>query len=342
MDFSSIQDLPILPFLPSIATALICLLVIWLLNWTLLKGPMGWGREHSIWRQVMILLLSVTGILLVILMAPLSEATRGQVLSLLGIVITAVIALSSTTFVSNTMAGFMLRLVRNFRTGDFIRVGEQFGRVTERGLLHTEIQTEDRDLTTFPNMHLITNPVTVVRSSGTLINTSLSLGYDVPQSRVKELLVTAAGEVGLKDPFVQVMELGDFSVSYKVSGFLVDVKTLLSARSELKSQVLDALHDGGIEIVSPNFMNQRVLDPQHPIIPQKNVKRAEVGPKMTPEEIMFDKAENAESEEQLRLLAEELNRQVEEARKTETDTSSLELGLAKVQKRLEGMKKGKG
>jgi len=330
MDFSFMQDWNLLPYLPSTVTALAVLLCLWLVNWTFLKGPIKWERDHTLFRQVTIILLSIAGLLLVILLAPLSEVTRGQVLSLLGIVITAVIALSSTTFVSNTMAGFMLRLVRNFRTGDFIRVGDQFGRVTERGLLHTEIQTEDRDLTTFPNIHLITNPVTVVRSSGTLINTSLSLGYDVSQSRVKELLQAAAGKMGLKDPFVHVI------------GFLVDVKTLLSARSELKSQVLDALHDGGIEIVSPNFMNQRVLDPQHPIIPQKNVKRAEVGPKMTPEEIMFDKAENAESEEQLRLLAEELNRQVEEARKTETDTSSLELGLAKVQKRLEGMKKGKG
>ena len=30
-----------------------------------------------------------------------------------------------------------------FHPGDFIRIGEQFGRVTEKGLLHTEIQSEE-------------------------------------------------------------------------------------------------------------------------------------------------------------------------------------------------------
>ena len=42
---------------------------------------------------------------------------------------TATVALSSTTFVANTMAGLMLRLVRNFRPGEFVRVGDHFGSV---------------------------------------------------------------------------------------------------------------------------------------------------------------------------------------------------------------------
>jgi len=37
-------------------------------------------------------------------------------------------------------------------------VGDYFGRVTERGLFHVEIQTEDRDLATLPNMFLVSQP----------------------------------------------------------------------------------------------------------------------------------------------------------------------------------------
>ena len=44
-----------------------------------------------------------------------------------------------------------------------------FGRVTERGLFHTEIQTEDRDLVTLPNLYLVTNPVKVVRTFLTVL-----------------------------------------------------------------------------------------------------------------------------------------------------------------------------
>ncbi len=69
------------------------------------------------------------GILLVIVVLPFSESTRGQLLSLIGIVLSATIALSSTTFVGNAMAGIMLRSLQSFKIGDFIRVGENFGRV---------------------------------------------------------------------------------------------------------------------------------------------------------------------------------------------------------------------
>ena len=97
------------------------------------------------------------------------------------------------------MAGFMLRGVNNFKLGDFLRVGEQFGRVTERGFFHTEIQTENRDLTTLPNIYLVSQPVTVVRSSGTVISAEVSLGYDVPVESTKRLLAQAAVDVELAD-----------------------------------------------------------------------------------------------------------------------------------------------
>ena len=62
-------------------------------------------------------------------------------LGLLGLVLTGIIGLSSTSFVSNAMAGLMLRSVGSFRSGDFIEVQGNFGRVSARGLFHTEIQT---------------------------------------------------------------------------------------------------------------------------------------------------------------------------------------------------------
>ena len=44
--------------------------------------------------------------------------------------------LSSTTFIGNIMAGLMLRVVRSFRPGDFVHVGDYFGRVSEQSLFH--------------------------------------------------------------------------------------------------------------------------------------------------------------------------------------------------------------
>jgi len=169
---------------------------------------------------------SLVVVLLVILALPLGHETRGQLLSLFGIVVSATIALGSSTLLGNAMAGIMLKVVRNFRSGDFVSVGESFGRVSERGLFHTEIQTPDRDLVTLPNLYLATTPVRVVRSSGTIVSATCSLGYDVNHTRVEELLRDAADTAGLTEPFVQVLDLGDFSVTYKVAGLLKEVKSL--------------------------------------------------------------------------------------------------------------------
>jgi len=97
-----------------------------------------------------------------------------ELLAVVGLLFSATMALSSTTFLGNAMAGVMIRAVRNFRIGDFIRCDQHFGRVTERGLFHTEIQTEDRELTTLPNLYLVTHPVTTVRASGTVISATVA------------------------------------------------------------------------------------------------------------------------------------------------------------------------
>ncbi len=258
--------------------------------------------------------LATVGVLVVanialVLALPLDSATTGQLLSLFGLVITAVIALSSTTFVSNAMAGLMLRSVGGFHTGDFIRVGESFGRVTQKGLLHTEIQSEDRDLITLPNLFVMNQPVRVVRSSGTLISAEVSLGYDIHRHRVRDLLKLAAEDAALTDPFLQITELGDHAISYRIYGFLEDVSNLVTKRTELRGKMLDRLHEDGVEIVSPSFMNQRALDPTRPIRPPEQA-RAEVEDSHA-ESLMFDKADLAARVDRLRTKRSELQARLE-------------------------------
>ena len=113
---------------------------------------------------------------------PLSEAIQNQILALIGILLSGVIAFSSTTIVSNVMAGLVLRFNKPFRLGDFVRVNGFSGRVAEMGLLETEIQTETRELIAFANTILINSPVTVVRSSGAIVSVELSLGYEIHHS----------------------------------------------------------------------------------------------------------------------------------------------------------------
>ncbi|RKX19598.1 MAG: mechanosensitive ion channel family protein [Candidatus Zixiibacteriota bacterium] len=265
-------------------------------------------------RQVITLVLSFVALLLIILAMPIGDNTRGQLLGLIGILLSAAIALSSTTFVGNAFAGMMLRAVRSFRSGDFIRVGDFFGRVSERGLFHIEIQTEDRDLITMPNLFLVTNPVKVTLSSGTIVSTEVSLSYDISRIEIEKLLLDAAKNAELEEPFVHIVNLNDFSVTYRIAGLLKEVKQLISIRSRLREMVLDSLHVGGIEIVSPTFMNTRALSERKIFIPDKIAASGEVESdreKAVPENIVFDKAEQAESLERMKHRIETLGKEIE-------------------------------
>ncbi|MDH3627237.1 MAG: mechanosensitive ion channel family protein [Acidobacteriota bacterium] len=285
--------------LPSAATILTVVLTLFLVQ-RFMDRPAAARRGHQFRNQLILLGLTAAGLLLIVLVVPIGDAMRGQLLGLVGIVSSAAIALSSTTFLGNAMAGVMLRSVKNFKMGDFISSGEHFGRVSERGLFHTEIQTADRDLTTVPNMFLVTHPVTTVRASGTIVSTTVSLGYDVSRVHVEKLLLEAARSVDLQEPFVHIKELGDFSVVYRIHGLLTEVKRVLSVRSQLRCAVLDHLHEGGVEIVSPNFMNQRVLADQAVFIPRPTRASADETQAVIAETVVFDKADEAESIEELR------------------------------------------
>ncbi len=327
----------LLPGIPLVVALVIGVLALFGVSRMLQRHNQG-RTDGNMRRQAIMLLLSFALLVIVVVVAPIGDEQKGQILSLVGIVLSAAIALSSTTFVGNAMAGMMMSAVKGFRVGDFVSVGEHFGRVTERGLFHVEIQTEQRDLITLPNLHLVTTPVRVVRSSGTIVFAEVSLGYDVQRDRIQAALLRAAEKVELQDPYVQILNLGDFSVLYRVSGMLTEVKHLLTCRARLRAASLDELHAANIEIVSPNFMNTRAIDPQTRFVPAPTRQQEPDEGEVIPEELIFDKADEAVSNEQLAQNLIEL-----EARIKETDS---ELGRAgsdaekeRLRSRLERMKR---
>ena len=251
-------------------------------------------RVHSI-----MLTLTIVGILIVVMAVADAFEIGKETTQVIGAIIIGTLGVSSTTILGNALAGMQMRVAAAFNAGDFLRVGEHFGRVTERGLFHTEIQTEDRDLTTLPNLFLVSNPYRVMRASGTIISATVSLGYDTPRGRIEECLLQAARSVGLEEPFVQVADLGDFSVTSRIAGLFTEVKQTVTCRSNLRKHVMDAPHRVGIEIVSPTFMSTRALDPHSYIRPTRVQPVREKGAR-PPEAIMFDKAEEAESLENIR------------------------------------------
>ena len=282
--------------LPLVVVVVLAGVLLWVLQrWSLRVRSVSHSR---VWFGLSQIMLSLVAMVAFIMVLPIDEQRRGQILSLLGILISAAIAFSSTTLIGNLMAGFALHNIRSFRRGDFLRVEDYFGRVTEQELLHTEIQTEDRDLLTFPNLYLLTKPLQVIRRSGTIISATVSLGYEVSRFDVERALIAAAQGCELEDPFVRVSELGDYSVVYRIAGLLKDLNQVISKRSELRKAMMDALHEANIEITSPTFMNTRQFPEDTSFVgPVESPKQP--GSVAPPEEIMFDKGNEAASLEEL-------------------------------------------
>ena len=313
-------------WLPMIIAIVIVTVVLLSLRWLVLIKYQELTAEQRLPRHFIMVIAILIGVITITLTLPVSDSTRNQILALIGVLVSGVIAFSSTTIVSNLMAGLVLKFNRPFRTGDFIRCNEYFGRVSEKGLLDTEIQTEQRDLIAIANSYLVNNPVTVIRSSGTLITASVSIGYDVHHSKVTTALEQAALNAGLDEGFAQVMALGDFSISYRISGLLTDIKSLVTAKSKLHKAILDELHQNDIEILSPNYVAQRPTDPTQRYLAQKPVSNC--APKTKDQEheqghesVAFDKAEQAEKQE---LTLQELQDRIVQIREKITTADKAE------------------
>lgn len=280
-------------------TLVVTVAIVLVLRWLLILRTLQNSAEERLPKQLAMLGISIVAIIIIVLALPVSESSRNQLLGLFGVLLSGVIAFSSTTIVSNLMAGLVLRLNKPFRTGDFIRCAGFEGRVSEKGLLDTEIQTRQRALVHIANSFLISNPVEVIRSSGTIISAEVSLGYDIHHALIEKHLQKAAEIAGLSDAFVHITELGNFSVNYKVSGMLEDTKSMLTTESKLYGAILDELHANDIEIMSPNMIAPRAVDPSYHFVAKAKVKATQetVGQ----EALVFDKAEEAEKIETQRL-----------------------------------------
>lgn len=294
-------------FIPLVLTVALVASVLMLAHRMLIVRHRDKGSEHLFSRQLWMLLLTIAGLIAITLSLPVGDSTRNQIIGLIGLVISGVFAFASTNIFSNLAAGLLLRVTKPFGVGDFISISGHFGRVSERGLFDTELASDSGELIALPNTLLISSPVHTIPANRALVSATVSLGYDVHHDIIIGLLKEAAEQCELASAFVQVLSLGDFSVNYRISGVLQESKGIVTARSELHRSMLNVLHEAGIEIVSPNFMNQRPLKDGVQFIPVQPRAKKVVEEESDAESVLFEKAEvAAQREDQIAMLKAEI------------------------------------
>ncbi len=292
------------------------------------------GNANSLqyYRQLLYNVLFVVLLIACIAASPIGDSLKGQILALIGIVLSAGIALSSTNLLGNTLAGVMLKITRSFKTGDFISVTDYTGKVVARTLLNIEIQTFDRGLIFLPNLYLVTHPVKVFPESGVFVTVDITLGYDVDRIDVEEALLSAAKACEIDSAFVEVKALNDFSVHYVLNALISSLDAYVSTRSKLHGLVIDHLHQRSIEIVSPNFMNTRALgDGLVMPKPGKRRRKAAADSDEKVDDLLFEKANQADKLELLKASKERLDMLLEK----DPDNVSRKLALEEKRAALE-------
>jgi small-conductance mechanosensitive channel len=194
-----------------------------------------------------------------------SEAFKG-----LSVLLGVIISLGSTGLVTQLMSGLVVVYSRALRVGDFIQVNGVKGVVTEIGGLATKIQTQNKIETTIPNSVIISNSIEnftrLNDATGSLISTTVTIGYDAPWRKVHEMLISAAISTNqiqsLPSPYVFQKALSDFYVEYQLFFHTEFPQIQIKILSELHQKIQDEFNQAGIQIMSPHFMSQ----PNHPVL----------------------------------------------------------------------------
>lgn len=177
-------------------------------------------------------------------------------------------SLGSSGAVANFVSGIILTYSRAFDVGDRVQISETTGDVIEKTLLVTRINTIKNVIVTIPNSmvlgsHII-NYSGSVRHEGTpplILNTTITLGYDVPWRLVHKVLIDAAlsteGVLGDPAPFVFQTSLDDFYVSYQINAYTQNPGSMARTYSALYQNLQDKCNEAGIEILSPHYAAAR-------------------------------------------------------------------------------------
>jgi len=188
-----------------------------------------------------------------------TEAFKG-----VSVLIGLMISLGSSSVVGQGASGLILMYSRSLRRGEFVRIGDHEGTVTEVGLFMTKIRTGLGEEVNLPNALILGTPTKnysrAVKGVGYIVDTTVSIGYDTPWRQVEAMLLESARRTNgiLGDPAPQVFQtaLADFYPVYRLVCQAVPEVPRLRAEvlNALHANVQDVFNEHGVQIMSPHYM----------------------------------------------------------------------------------------
>ncbi|HET7118799.1 MAG TPA: mechanosensitive ion channel family protein [Hanamia sp.] len=202
---------------------------------------------------------------LIVVLFPYLPGSNSPVFKGVSVFLGFLFTFGSAGSLSNVISGLILTYMRLFKIGDRVKIGDVTGDVIEKSLLVTRIRTIKNEIISIPNSTVM-NSHTINYSSdapglGLIINTTVTIGYDVPWKDMHQALIDAAlrTKYVLQDPKPFVLQTGleDFYVSYQINGYIRESNKQADIYSELHQNIQDVCNERGIEIMSPHYRASR-------------------------------------------------------------------------------------
>jgi small-conductance mechanosensitive channel len=188
-----------------------------------------------------------------------TEAFRG-----LSVLLGLMISLGASNLVGQLASGLILTYTRTFHAGEFVRVGEHEGTVTNLGAFTTRIRTGMGEELTISNSQVLgavtRNYSRTVKGQGFIVDTTVTIGYDTPWRQVNAMLVEAArrtpGVLADPPPHVFQVALSDFYPEYRLVCQAVPSEPRPRAEviNLLHANVQDVFNEHGVQIMSPHYL----------------------------------------------------------------------------------------
>jgi len=201
-----------------------------------------------------------------------TEAFKG-----ISVLLGVMLSLGSSNFVGQGMSGLILTYSRTLHVGEYVRIAEVEGTVTEMGTFATRIRTGLGEELTLPNS-LIVGAVTknysrTVKGAGYIVDTVMTIGYDTPWRQVHAMMIEGAkrteGILASPAPHVFQTALSDFYVEYRLVAQAVATEPRPRAQvlADLHANLQDVFNENGVQIMSPHYLGDpaaaKVVAPAH-------------------------------------------------------------------------------
>lgn len=213
---------------------------------------------HKIIRVVIVAFLAVMAF-------PYLPGSSSPAFQAVSIFLGVLVSLGSSGAVANFISGVVLTYMRAFHIGDRVRIADAQGDVVERTVFVTRVRSPKNVEISIPNAMVLANHIinfsARAKTSGVILHTTVTVGYDVPWAKVEELLLAAAEATSRLEsdppPFVHQTALDDFYVHYELNATTRVPAKMGSIYSELHRNIQDRFHAAGVEIASPHLASLR-------------------------------------------------------------------------------------